>query len=922
MPGNGEITSLNLKIKNDTSDAIKGIDKLISKVEKLQTALSKVSLNGSISVSGSVASPKGGSKSGGKSDALKETKRQLVEITNQFDLMKKKAGFLSTLGQGGSLDKAAKEERRRVNYALQYLATIERINKMQENAKVGVTATSYLNASKTDLLEARARQTEAAIGVAVNSGEYERANTLALQYLSIQERIESIKTAAEKKTEAERVATEKAALAAQKKAQAEEAAKQKAEEYARAQKEAARATRLASITDFFKGVGSAVVKRITEPFKKAHQAISKFFSSVGRIAFYRLIRSMIKSLTQGFSEGVKNLYAWSEAFNTKFAPTMDMFKTQMTYLKNGFASMFSPLIEWVVPNVIVPLTDALVELFNYIQQGFAILVGHDYWYKAQKSMQKFGEATGKANIQLAKFDEINNLTENGSGSNEDASGMFTLEKVATGAKFSFFENLRKAIKDGDWEGVGGVIADGFNYIFVDYLDPGKTGGLADKIIGFINAAIDIAAGFNGKLNWSGIGDNIGTFLEKMFTDVKWDRLGYAIGALARGLAKLVKAAFSKIDLETVANATEDFFAGLIDGVTGMNVSGTIQGSRKIEEVLTSLGYAPDLVKQAAVTLYAQFDEQLTSGATITIEDVKRAAKAAGLSRFLGAEGEQAILECIQKMQQGAPKAATVVETLNAPFDRVSQHAKDKFGDITTSANNVFNKVDGNGITAKGQTLFGNNFVGGATTGINNGKNTVATAITGLASNTNGNAITNTGNTLFGQNLIGGAVTGINNGKGQVTTAINGLTSGTNGTGAGQTWATQYLNGVSQVLGSSKVSSSTGSGGTTRFQMIKDARGGFMTFANGGLFSQGTMYVAGEVPGQAEMVGNINGRTGVASGFEITGIRDAVLNTGEAEVALLNRLLTALERKQLTISPSAQLGRVVAQSNRMYGTVTG
>ena len=58
------------------------------------------------------------------------------------------------------------------------------------------------------------------------------------------------------------------------------------------------------------------------------------------------------------------------------------------------------------------------------------------------------------------------------------------------------------------------------------------------------------------------------------------------------------------------------------------------------------------------------------------------------------------------------------------------------------------------------------------------------------------------------------------------------------------------------------------------------------YAEGGFPAQGSMFVAGEVPGQAEMVGNINGKTGVASGKEITGIADAVRDTGQTEAELL------------------------------------
>jgi hypothetical protein len=93
-------------------------------------------------------------------------------------------------------------------------------------------------------------------------------------------------------------------------------------------------------------------------------------------------------------------------------------------------------------------------------------------------------------------------------------------------------------------------------------------------------------------------------------------------------------------------------------------------------------------------------------------------------------------------------------------------------------------------------------------------------------------------------------------------------------------------------------------------------------ANGGFVPQGSLFVAGEVPGQAEMVGNINGKTGVVSGREISGIGDAVWSTGNTTANILGQILTAIQNKNLTISPSAALGQTVAKSSRLYAMQTG
>lgn len=178
-------------------------------------------------------------------------------------------------------------------------------------------------------------------------------------------------------------------------------------------------------------------------FSLANTALGKLFNSIKRIAFYRVIRSAIKSVTQGFAEGIENLYRWSQAWGTSFAPAMDQLKTAQTYLKNGFASMFSPLIEYAIP-IIDRLVDKLVDMFNAVQELFAQLTGAATWNKAIKYPVKYkddldaaaGSAKALQNI-LMDFDEINAINTPHSGSRgsgkeaEDYSKMFELVQTST-----------------------------------------------------------------------------------------------------------------------------------------------------------------------------------------------------------------------------------------------------------------------------------------------------------------------------------------------------------------------------------------------------------------------------------------------------------------------------------------------------------
>ena len=95
-------------------------------------------------------------------------------------------------------------------------------------------------------------------------------------------------------------------------------------------------------------------------------------------------------------------------------------------------------------------------------------------------------------------------------------------------------------------------------------------------------------------------------------------------------------------------------------------------------------------------------------------------------------------------------------------------------------------------------------------------------------------------------------------------------------------------------------------------------------ASGGYVSAGTAFIAGEAG--PELVGTINGRTGVVSANEISGIGDAIYNTGETEAALLaeqNALLRQILAKTgITLTPNAAAGKWVAQAQTAYARATG
>lgn len=95
------------------------------------------------------------------------------------------------------------------------------------------------------------------------------------------------------------------------------------------------------------------------------------------------------------------------------------------------------------------------------------------------------------------------------------------------------------------------------------------------------------------------------------------------------------------------------------------------------------------------------------------------------------------------------------------------------------------------------------------------------------------------------------------------------------------------------------------------------------FEKGGFPIPGSYFVAGE-NGVPEMLGTVGGKTAVASGVEITGIRDAIVSTANDEIALMrqqNQLLQAILNKEFGIT-SDEIGKSARKYAKEYYKRTG
>ena len=215
-----------------------------------------------------------------------------------------------------------------------------------------------------------------------------------------------------------------------------------------------------------------VVGDVVKAFDKIRNAITGFFKSVVRIAKYRLIRSLIRTITEGFSEGTKNLYAWSDALDGHFAASMDRLATSTLYLKNALGTLVGPLMEALEP-ALSWIIDRIVDAINYFNMFVAAISGKSTYTAALRTATTWGDSVADSAGKAAKgvkdsvddmkrtilgFDEINKLASvsdnvgggGGSGgktgSGNDVSGMFE-ERPLTGGFQEFGNAIETALQD-------------------------------------------------------------------------------------------------------------------------------------------------------------------------------------------------------------------------------------------------------------------------------------------------------------------------------------------------------------------------------------------------------------------------------------------------------------------------------------------
>lgn len=528
---------------------------------------------------------------------------------------------------------------------------------------------------------------------------------------------------------------------------------------------------------------------ISKTAKHTTGKLAEMFSSIKRIAYYRLIRSAIKAITQGFQEGINNAYQWAVANQDAFQQVMDTYATKSMYLKNTMGALASTVLTALLP-AFTSLVNIVIQGANWLNEFLAALSGQDTYLRAREVAVSYADALDEAagnqkklNQQLMAFDELNVITTpKSSGRDDDNNWVDAFERVDVSEKFTLVRTLGEKIRA----------------VFDKLKEP------FEKIKVYATNIKDIFAKIGVPASVEKIFDALKRSAESVFNFIK-------------------KVVDKLIEFKFPAKFSKDL--GLI-----FDKFGTIfQKIANIQEKLDRLGITDAFASGLArvVTLF----EQLTSTGILD-----------GLTLIADA------LDVLDKLLSG-----DILGALDA--------LKNQFLDLVASVLRPFAVL----------------------------MDYAEKAISKILNKNSSEILTNF------ERMV-------NEWKG-IYEPVAPAKSGGILPYAGYNELYDYDQPVMKF---------TGGGGGRSFELR----------ANGGFPEMGSIFAAGEVPGEAEFVGNINGRTGVASGQEITGIADAVYATGNEEASLLRELVAVVKAGGGSMQPSAAFGRFASQSIRLYKGVTG
>lgn len=728
----------------------------------------------------------------------------------------------------------------------------------------------------------------------------------------------------------------------------------------------------------FKKIGQACLSAGRSATKGA-SGLSKFVSSIGRIAFYRAIRSAIRYVTDSFKQGLEAAYNWSKeqgGANAKLAGAMDALSAASGRMKLQLGAAFGGLITAIEP-MLIRIINLVTAAADAITRFFAVLNGGGYYKKAVGSLNDLGSAAGGAGKQikglLASWDELNVIGKEsgggGGGSNStDYSGLYEWAEAE-----SDWANL---FASGDFFGIGAKIGDALGDVSTTITKWLKSDAVQ-------NFGKNLAEALNGSVsnpeNWENFGEAVGTAVSTLvlniadfFSTVSWDDVKTAIVAFWDGFKQ---ALYDNTNLDENLQAIKDNWALInawfddlpaklknygIKGINGLK-SGIESGLNSLIEkwngsdLVQLLGWELEPVHFDLIPEVP--DEELNKNWNKVKEEIQSRNQQDPINLETDLNANVRPISHGKVVGEGSAKIKLPDTDVNANIRPISHGKVIGEGSATLEIPSTANFTDWSVKGSKSESAVKNFTTWKSTANYTDWSVAGSKSGSAVSNFTTWNSTANWKNQKIDPGWMGTTWNSTANWKNQKTdpawggttwnSTANWKSQKTDPKWAGTTW-NSTANFIKRTMASTFDTTFDATANVTATlnkddlrKQFKDSLNGIKIninstvdgvkknvgkintvadYAEGGWPTIGDLFIANEAG--PELVGTIGGNTAVANNDDIVqGIQGGVERANAEQNELLrqqNSILAKLLNKDLTINPSVALGQVVARSTAMYG----
>lgn len=377
-----------------------------------------------------------------------------------------------------------------------------------------------------------------------------------------------------------------------------------------------------SLKKSFDGVGKSIknarkmASDAMHPFKALRNLLSGENNSRRGMSWGRMIGSSllfnfvfrgISAIQKAIKEGSDNLVQYSSEYNYSISSMV----SSLLYLKNAWASAFSPITNDVAP-YISQFIDMIASAINSVGQFMAALTGKGFAVQAKKAWKDYAagldttkDSAGDAKKALKDLqnytlgiDELNVIQPSNSESTGAGSGtgsatpspddMFETVEVSNSMN-KLAEMFKEAVKSSDFTGIGRMIsdklsdelevinwksvykkADNFGKGLATFLNglitPRLFYDLGKTVASSINTAFHAGNAFAINFNWDNLGESISSSIKGFFEN--WDAklTAETFSNFASGTLSALRSAIEELGKN---NSFEDIGQKIVDFVCGI-----------------------------------------------------------------------------------------------------------------------------------------------------------------------------------------------------------------------------------------------------------------------------------------------------------------------------------------------------------------